>query len=108
MSDILIRGMEMPKDCESCSFCDYEQANCLAANDRNTLPHSFTQRPVWCPLVEVPPHGRLIDADALKAKEADVRDTWADCDGREDTVMGFSLDMLDHAPTILPAEEAEA
>ena len=56
---------------------------------------------------EIPPHGRLIDADALKTKGTDIRDTWVDYDGREDTVRGFSLDMLDHAPTIIPADPAK-
>lgn len=55
--------------------------------------------------VPVPAHGRLIDVDALKTKGTDIRDTWVDYDGREDTVRGFSLDMLDHAPTIIPANE---
>ena len=53
-------------------------------------------------------HGRLIDADELIAKGTDVRDTWVENDGREDTVRGFSLDMLDHAPTIIPAEEGKS
>ena len=45
MADILIRGMEMPKDCGKCFVGD--RTICADA----------------CPLVELPPHGRLIDAD---------------------------------------------
>ena len=48
---VLIKNMEMPKNCHECpllyvtSICD------------GSMP---------CPLVTVPPHGRLIDADALE------------------------------------------
>lgn len=58
-------------------------------------------------LIPVPPHGRLIDADELESKGADIRDTWADSDGREDSVWGFSHGMLADAPTIIQAEEAQ-
>ena len=67
---ILIKGVEMPKSCEECQVCDYEEGNCLLtgtnriSDGRNTLPHNGERRD-WCPLIEIPPHGRLIDADAL-------------------------------------------
>ena len=44
---LLIRGMEMPKNCFICPFKNLE----ICDED--------------CPLIEVPPHGRLIDADAM-------------------------------------------
>ena len=44
---VLIRGIEMPKNCFTCRFKNLEI--CYEG----------------CPLIEVPPHGRLIDADAL-------------------------------------------
>ena len=53
-------NMEMPT---SCAFCRFSGgAYCYAKGDEDahsTLP---------CPLVPVPKHGRLIDADALRAK----------------------------------------
>ena len=52
---ILIRGMEMPK---SCAFCRFAGAYCYAKGDEDA--HSTLS----CPLVPVPSHGRLIDADA--------------------------------------------
>ena len=53
---VLVRGMEMPK---SCAYCRFYGAYCYAKGDENT----YSTLP--CPLVPVPPHGRLIDADAF-------------------------------------------
>lgn len=53
-----------------------------------------------CPLVEVPKHGRLIDADALIADiRANSESYFAD---------DFAHEWVDVAPTIIPAEEGEA
>lgn len=52
MAELVVHGMKMPVDCESCPVCDYEQANCLIADDRNTLPHFPGKRAEWCPLGE--------------------------------------------------------
>ena len=49
MPDIIIKGMEMPENCETCFACDYEQGNCLASAERNTLPHNGKRRD-WCHL----------------------------------------------------------
>ena len=75
MSEVMIRGMEMPKNCAECRFCvngftdeapmyecaceSYENVSVLV--DDNGQPFDF--RPEWCPLIELPPHGRLIDAE---------------------------------------------
>ena len=73
---ILIKGMEMPKSCNDCNFqCfaewggDSSYANeittkCLAT-DKFVFP-SDSERDENCPLIELPPQGRLIDADALR------------------------------------------
>lgn len=54
---VYIKGMEMPKTCAECRF--YGEY-CYAKGDEN----KYSKLP--CPLVPVPPHGRLIDADALR------------------------------------------
>lgn len=65
---VLIRGIEMPKNCAECkmwSICD-----CLKEfDDYESLLYAVDDGD-WviaddCPLVELPPHGRLIDADEL-------------------------------------------
>lgn len=65
---VIVKGMEMPLNCALCerwSICeclkeykDYESI--LYAVDDGDLVRADD-----CPLVELPPHGRLIDADEL-------------------------------------------
>lgn len=62
---VYIKGMDMPESCHQCvagygGFCFV----CPAEEDGTCPDHG---RPEWCPLVELPPHGRLIDADELVA-----------------------------------------
>lgn len=55
---IYIKGIEKPTKCAECYFYDQE-LGCMLVDD--DIDHRS------CPLVEVPtPHGRLIDADAVK------------------------------------------
>lgn len=63
---ILIQGMDMPKNCAECkmwSICeclnDFEdfESICYAVEDGDLV------RDKNCPLIELPPHGRLIDGD---------------------------------------------
>ena len=60
---ILIKDMEMPKDCVSCRW--HARWGC-------EITHLVTNVAQRCPLVEIPtPHGRLIDADALYEQTAE-------------------------------------
>ena len=66
---ILIKGMEMPNGCFYCNFrrkIDPDNIMCLV--NREVFEETFagsieTRRNGNCPLIELPPHGRLIDAD---------------------------------------------
>ena len=64
---ILIKGMEMPKNCESCPCKTADAFGGLGCQATGYIPlrKANQDRPDNCPLVPVPPHGRLIDADAL-------------------------------------------
>ena len=57
---VLIKGMEMPSKCGEC-FLRVEECKQRIYMEK---------RPPHCPLVEVPPHGDLIDRDAL------IKDGW--------------------------------
>ena len=99
---VIVKGMEMPKSCLHC-FC---MRGCPAARRRqNEAEPMFprTYRHDDCPLVEVPPHGRLGDLDALK-KKALIR---SERRGRFVNVadMVISAYDIETAPTIIPAEE---
>ena len=66
---VLIEGMEMPKSCYSCPLRKREGINivCPVAQERFSVAdvNILFYRLDSCPLVPVPPHGRLIDADVL-------------------------------------------
>lgn len=66
MADLLIRGMALPSGCLSCDFCNpfADEPYCRRLMKR--CPN--VTRLEECPLVELPDHGRLIDADAFAAK----------------------------------------
>lgn len=83
---VLIKGMEMPKNC---GLCFLRVGKC----SRRIY---MKNRPSDCPLIEVPePHGRLIDADALANSE--------DCK-RKGCVY---QEEIFRAPTIIQASEEE-
>lgn len=64
---ILIKGVKKPKECYCC-HCSTINMNgkwgkCnLLGRDYSSYPHGIYED---CPLVDIPPHGRLIDADRL-------------------------------------------
>lgn len=85
---IYIKGMEMPKNCFECIFAYDEWCYAIKPTDPNakylaakTKPLiAINPRPTWCPLIEVPPHGDLIDRDALMSGVDDGDDfmfVWA-------------------------------
>jgi len=92
---ILIKGMEMPTKCEACVLARLSDTgeSLLCGYTFDTVPWGDIKPPDNCPLVPVPPHGRLIDADVLAAE----------CDSPHWCVW---LSDIDAAPTVVPAEEA--
>ena len=102
--NVYIKGMEMPTSCRKCIYSGwsnfYQIYVCNAV--RKDEPVLFDHKQIKntaivrggradnCPLVPVPKHGRLIDADAL-------------CEGRasNDNVVICAK----CAPTIIPASE---
>lgn len=66
---ILIKGMKKPETCSKCPFCQFDgldlKLRCLVT-DEDIFFDAKKKRAGNCPLVEIPPHGRLIDADKLE------------------------------------------
>ena len=105
---VLIKGMEMPIKCEDCPcfYPEYNECNAIVGRwvDGKGTP------PSDCPLVPVPPHGRLIDADALITTFCE----WGTrLERGRKLVITMSeakqaiVDIIEDAPTIIPAEEGE-
>ena len=67
---VIVKGMEMPKNCMSCPFpavgVDAYYCHCPTQDGKEYDFKYADTIPDTCPLVEIPtPHGRLIDADEL-------------------------------------------
>jgi hypothetical protein len=95
---IYIKGMEMPKNCCICPFSSHDM--CLLC--KRDAEDWFENRPEYCPLVEVPDHGDLIDRDDLIERIDLFIDDYAGVAN-----MGvWAKDVVD-APAIIPAERRE-
>lgn len=108
---VYIKGMEMPDKCGSCPCFHAEHPiRCQAVKadkaKRIAAPYGLP-RPDWCPLGEISPHGRLIDADELQRQfERMANEEWnkniavsaASC--FDDAAV-----IVEDAPTIIEAEE---
>ena len=113
---VLIKGMKMPSSCEKCRFSGFgglrnERVVCMFTGANAYM--NEVQYLDDCPLIPVPPHGRLIDADALMETFRErKRPTLSDGkDGSKERVryLDFisTLQAIKDAPTIIPAEEGE-
>ena len=65
---VYIKGMEMPTCCAECRFLDEsgDYPWCIITDEQRGYNFRIRElRMPHCPLVPVPDHGRLIDADKL-------------------------------------------
>lgn len=102
MMSIMIKGMEMPKTCKECPFSDHE-AWCLISGDwreRYYMPKD--ERSKYCPLIELPSHGRLIDADRLLTDR--MKSKYYHLPNGD---IAIPIIDIEHAPTVIEAEDKE-
>ena len=72
---ILIKGLDMPKDCPMCLLAYWNASGefCGCSLIKRYYDYDEMQtstRPDFCPLVEIPtPHGRLIDFTKLEFED---------------------------------------
>lgn len=105
---LLIKSMKMPKSCDECPIMVFEDTNCApelycgCPIVFKAHPQGAGNRPDYCPLSELPQHGRLIDADNLLINKS------INVIGKGMIFGGqyvFSESEIVNAPTIIPAEE---
>lgn len=111
MSDILIKGIEMPRSCQECPCeqCYVNNYGYVICRECPLLYKGYTtafgnERREDCPLIEIPSHGRLIDADALCISlERLAADKWNQKAAPVNWAYVFEecLEMVDNAPTII-------
>ena len=98
MADLLIKDKKMPKNCSYCDLYDLATDWCEAINDEILGFDPLATRFSGCPLVEVPTHGRLIDAGELM-KDLFRRRCGVTFTNKE------VWDALESAPTVIEASE---
>ena len=91
---IYIKDMKKPENCYACPCYNDEYGKCqIEGNWEKGYVYDTT--PDWCPLIPVPDHGRLIDADALVHSYYHAPSFPNLCKAIND------------APTIIPADQKE-
>lgn len=101
---VLIKGMEMPTNCESCPCKTSDAFGGLGCQATGYIPlrKANQDRPDWCPFVPVPSHGRLIDADA--AVVAIQNSIEVVHDGMQKILLDYAQKMFNATPTIIESE----
>ncbi len=109
---ILIKGMEKPETCSKCPFCQFDgldlKLRCLVT-DEDIFFDAKKKRAGNCPLVEIPPHGDLIDRDAVRKEFAEMCEQ---CGEKYDAVCRACYvdtcdDIIDDVPPVIESEEQE-
>lgn len=110
----ILIDMEMPRNCMGCKLYrgnipEFNYTDSRVYRSFNGCPikleetiEDIRKLPSWCPLIEIPPHGRLIDADAL----IDNLPTWRH-NHDADEMLAECMDAIGIAPTIIEAEGEE-
>ena len=98
---IIIKGMEMPANCFLCplSVLSENRLYCELTSDEVVRAKIDAD----CPLIELPPHGRLIDADATVKKI--VKRLGIISEKYLTVVESVIVEEIKNAPTIIEAEE---
>ena len=89
---VIVKGMKMPKNCTGCPIC------C-------GLPYQHRDvkgRRPDCPLIELPPHGRLVDIKSVEDRKFTTVDN-----EYERWWNGALESVIDNAPTVIEAEGSE-
>ena len=115
---VIVKGMKIPKNCLECKLklWEYDEYYCPFSG----ISALCIGRQTDCPLVEIPPHGRLIDADALTALwkgDIDTLDEYLSMPLQNDTdrekwlnskkIRQNLIVFLSLLPTVIEAEDGE-
>ena len=104
---LLVKGIGMPDCCNTCPCCQrvlayrFSGSYCGATGREIVNQGEINEN---CPLIEVPPHGRLIDADALLNL---LNHCMFPSDMVTTTALSMAVNWIKEAPTIIEAERDE-
>ena len=104
MSDILIKGMKMPPKGEYTATIYVDSDGTAYIDFDSREMDEYTVYDGKCDLVEVPPHGRLIDTDSTVEVELydDEHEEWKTKFMSVETYLGYCGNEV---PTIIESEE---
>ena len=97
----ILINMEMPKRCWDCFCFDFELDDCLALGGKAVK--DYDKRRDDCPLIELPPHGRLIEDTVLD--NMTMWNTNREYDRGWDSAVQAAKNRIKSAPTIIESEE---
>lgn len=101
---VLIKDMDMPISCYSCELRNPNGFWCRATEREVDILY---ERQPFCPLVPIPPHGRLGDLDRLEQMLVDIDN--APYSGFDGTEPFYSAEdaarIIRLAPTVIPADK---
>ena len=95
---VLIPGMEMPTSCDDCRLNNGISCYAVLEYMEDGVVGRTNDRPDWCPIVPVPDHGRLIDADEFLKRAISTKCFRGDCALMLEELVGEST-------TIIPASK---
>ena len=118
---VIVKGMEMPKSCFGCHLFKLDDrdlwcianhyAGCCRVLSKYIDENKFVnERHPDCPLIEVPPHGRLGDLDALYGEISNGNKAYNGIEGYDGKYPNIGnvddcLDAIKYADTVIEAEE---
>ena len=116
---ILIKDMKMPTNCAACRIGhrdtgwdnkdnEHEIVFCPIIQQGSLIADANVKRHQLCPLVPVPPHGRLIDADEFRSIKYELPDGQKAFNRGFHSGVQYVQRMIMDAPTIIPAEEEKS
>lgn len=104
---VYIRDMKMPSNCQNCLMA-YRGGCSLVIDEDGSRPVPRGERPDWCPMTYLPPHGRLVDLDSLMDGLRDkMHEAYEDGWGRGRYLSGYCeiieemMEEIEDAPVII-------
>ena len=103
MSGVYIKGMQKPDHCLHCPMRNSDDDCVLQRPEDYGECDDWSEQMARCPLIPVPDHGRLIDADEI---EGDMQQLWLENEISNSDWIGFR-EVLNSVSALIPADKEE-
>lgn len=111
MSSILIKGMKKPENCFHCpmgyKYGDVDDPKLMCTITATVIPLGKSLDIMKnCPLVEIPPHGELIDKDKLINRCKQFKDMQFEHGETWEAGIDTCINIIEfHVPTVIESED---